>query len=402
MKHFERSALILLAVAAASYVPAQQAAPVAAPAPAAAPAAAEVSPADKPDRSYSADYADRKANLFLVDKTNKNESSMTLKSAEGKNFVFSDATGGEMTVAKDSKVYTFRVKADNKVLSAARDAANDGNWDSAVNYMRPIVYPLAPLAVLSDEAFPDGNAMIEFFLSGLLNCGRLKEAAAYVAMIPVQDASVSIKSSALSVARALAENKDTESAEKIVDRIKLNSASAEILSQVMDVLDQMRNAGDYKRCVLLYAKLAAVDGNPMKNQAALWGVFCDMAMGNQLSAQGRLSSIEMDRTVPEFSLLQMVKGMFKESGKTPDHKAALELYSEGVVFGSLTDSWMPELLYRTAMAYKNIKNFVASNEIFAQLQTLYPENPFTNLGKKEIVEIKKEEPKDDSDEDDEE
>ena len=50
----------------------------------------------------------------------------------------------------------------------------------------------------------------------------------------------------------------------------------------------------------------------------------------------------------------------------------------------------------------NIKNFVASNEIFAQLQTLYPENPFTNLGKKEIVEIKKEEPKDDSDEDDEE
>ena len=219
MKHFERSALILLAVAAASYAPAQQAAPVAAPAPATAPAAAEVSPADKPDRSYSADYADRKANLFLVDKTNKNESSMTLKSAEGKNFVFSDATGGEMTVAKDSKVYTFRVKADNKVLSAARNAANDGNWDSAVNYMRPIVYPLAPLAVLSDEAFPDGNAMIEFFLSGLLNCGRLKEAAAYVAMIPVQDASVSIKSSALSVARALAENKDTESAEKIVDRI---------------------------------------------------------------------------------------------------------------------------------------------------------------------------------------
>lgn len=63
---------------------------------------------------------------------------------------------------------------------------------------------------------------------------------------------------------------------------------------------------------------------------------------------------------------------------------------------------MPELLYRTAMAYKNIKNFVASNEIFAQLQTLYPENPFTNLGKKEIVEIKKKEPKDDSDEDDEE
>lgn len=88
MKHFERSALILLAVAAASYAPAQQAAPVAAPATAAAPAAAEVSPADKPDRSYSADYADRKANLFLVDKTNKNESSMTLKAPRAKILCF--------------------------------------------------------------------------------------------------------------------------------------------------------------------------------------------------------------------------------------------------------------------------------------------------------------------------
>ena len=60
-----------------------------------------------------------------------------------------------------------------------------------------------------------------------------------------------------------------------------------------------------------------------------------------------------------------------------------------MVFGSLTDPWMPELLYKTAMAYKKIKNFVASNEIFAQLETLYPDNPFTALGKKEVVVIKK-------------
>ena len=383
MKHLKISAIVVSAAFAASIAAAQQAAP----APAAAPA--PVLPKDKPDRSYSADYAGQKATLSLVDKTNNSENPVTLKSAEGKEFVFSDATGGELSVAKNTKAYRFRVKADNKLLNAAREAANESDWDAAVDYMRPVVYPLAPLAVLSDEVFPDGNAMIEFFLTSLANAGRLKEAAAYVALLPIQEASDSIRGAALGIARSLAAQRQTDEAEKIVERIRLNSASAETLSQIMEVLDQMRNAGDYKRCVLFYSKLSALKDNPAKNQAALWGVFCDMAMGNELSARGTLANIEMDRSVPEFSLLQMVNGMLKEKGKKPDIKGALELYSEGVVFGSLTDPWMPELLYKTAMAYKKIKNFVASNEIFAQLETLYPDNPFTALGKKEVVVIKK-------------
>ena len=49
------------------------------------------------------------------------------------------------------------------------------------------------------------------------------------------------------------------------------------------------------------------------------------------------------------------------------------------------------------MAYKKIKNFVASNEIFAQLETLYPDNPFAALGKKEVVAIKKDNPENSAD-----
>ncbi|MDA6840499.1 hypothetical protein OSL57_27665, partial [Escherichia coli] len=77
--------------------------------------------------------------LSLVDKTNNSENPVTLKSAEGKEFVFSDATGGELSVAKNTKAYRFRVKADNKLLNAAREAANESDWDAAVDYMRPVV-----------------------------------------------------------------------------------------------------------------------------------------------------------------------------------------------------------------------------------------------------------------------
>ena len=40
-------------------------------------------------------------------------------------------------------------------------------------------------------------------------------------------------------------------------------------------------------------------------------------------------------------------------------------------------------------AEKKPEDAILFNEIFAQLETLYPDNPFTALGKKEVVVIKK-------------
>ena len=50
---------------------------------------------------------------------------------------------------------------------------------------------------------------------------------------------------------------------------------------------------------------------------------------------------------------------------------------------------MPELLYRTGMAYKAMKSFVASNEIFSQIASMYPESQYAKLGAKQMVKIEK-------------
>lgn len=373
-------------------------------APAAPAAAAPVAAKDKPDRSYSADFVDQKASLYMVDTTVKGakEVLVTLKNADGADFVFTDANGSELTVPKKTKAYKFRVKADGESLKFARDAANAEDWDVAVDNMRKTAYTLVPFAVLSDTACPDGNAMIEFFLSSLVSANRLKEAEAYVMSLPLQSASDTVKVAALSVAETLAAKKNTAKAAEIIERVRINSStSADVIAQAMAVLDQIRTAGDFKRCSLIYSRLSALPENPMKNQAALWGVFCDIAIGNKLSAADRLAAIKMDRSEAEFSLLQMIKGDLKIQDKKPDPKAALELYSEGVVFGSLSSSWMPELLYKTAMAYKQIKNFEASNEIFKQIETLYPDSSFASLGKKEVVDIKKLAPQEEDEAEDE-
>lgn len=400
MKYFKYSLFLASLVLASVSFAQQEAAPAGAQEKTPASATPEKPKGAGEDRSYLADYVNEKPNMVLIDKVSKKESAVSLKSVGDKEFIFIDSSGGEVSVKKDTKAFAFRVKLDSSVMSSAKKASAASDWDGVVAALRPTAYAILPFTVFDDEAFT-GNQIVEFYISSLLNANRLKEAFAYVSALSLDSASSNIVASALDVAKALVNAGKLDEAMKILDRIGVSS-DAETISAIMDVLGAVRDSGNYKACVVWYTKLSNMKDNPLKGEAALWMIFCDMAMGNKMSAEVYLSNIDIKRGTPEFSLLQMIKGMLKDSAKTPDYRAALDFYSEGVVFGKLTDPWMPQLLFKTGMAYKNIKNFVASNEIFAQLLALYPENAYTKLGQKEIVEIKKEEPKskDDSDDDD--
>ncbi|MBR7105406.1 MAG: hypothetical protein IKC88_00315, partial [Opitutales bacterium] len=118
-----------------------------------------------------------------------------------------------------------------------------------------------------------------------------------------------------------------------------------------------------------------------------------------------LNQIKLEKTASEFSLLQLTKGMLESAKDKPDLRVVLDLYAEGIVFGSLASPWMPELLYNTGMAYKKYGKQYAANEIFAQMLAFYPDDVLTQKGQKEIVKAERKKVKkadeDDEDEDDE-
>ena len=61
---------------------------------------------------------------------------------------------------------------------------------------------------------------------------------------------------------------------------------------------------------------------------------------------------------------------------------------------------MPELLFKTAKAYKSIQKPETANEIFGQIILLYPNDKFSKLSAPEIVPIAKEESKESEGEED--
>lgn len=355
------------------------------------------------DRSYLADYEGKAASVTLFDEKTKSESVAAFKSATDSDIVFVGG-GGDIAVSK-KKPSSLKVvvKPDNNWLRI-RSAIGRENWDEAIVYMRPFVYPLIPLMSINHETFK-GNSYLEMYLNALVNANRMKEAVSIVDALKLGEVAPSLVSSALNVAEALAKSGDKKGALAILEHIPFSGDYTAVIPDMLSVLSELRNRGAVQECGVLYTKLTGVD-SPQKNEATLWMVYCDLSMGKKMSAEIYLNQISIDAKSPEFSLLKMAQGMLAAKADKPDYNAVLDAYAEGIVFGSLTSSWMPELLYNTGMAYKKIGKQFAANEIFAQMKALFPDNALTAKGQKEIVKIERKPKKaaaseDDEDEDDE-
>lgn len=361
-----------------------------------------VSAEPKEDRSYVGDFSDKKASLaYLVE---GKENPVTFKEISGKNVVFIDSTGSDLTVERGSDTFKFVLKADNEALKAAAKAYGAGEWELAAEKLRPEVYPIAPLCALSEGAF-SADGYVDMFITSLLNSGRLVEAEAFAKSLPIELASAPVINNVMEVADALCKKGKFANAISIVERVDLKDNSQfAAADSVANVLSQLKNAGKIKEILPIFSKLGA-SGNPRADEFKLWGTYCDIVLGQRNSAEIYLGALKIDRQNGAFSLYKMLQGDLRQTDpKKPSVADALDAYSEGIVFGKVASDWMPELLFKTGMAYKTVKNFNASNEIFAQIKAMYPESPFAAKGEKEVVKIEKkvvsEMSHDDDDEDD--
>ena len=355
------------------------------------------------DRSYFADYEGKQAKVVLFDEKSKKETPVTVKSVESNEVIFVGG-GGELSVSK-KKTSSMKVvyRPDSQTWVSARGAYNRGNWDESVAYMRQLIYPIIPLMSLPAETFK-GHVMLEMYLQALMNADRLVEAESIVSAISLGDCAHELVSVSLAVAEMLAQKDKTKEALAIIERVPFSGDKIENIPDMMKVLSVLRKKGMAKECAVYYTKLMNIE-SPQKNEATLWMVYCDLSLGKKMSAEIYLNQIKLEKTAPEFSLLQLTKGMLESAKDKPDLRIVLDLYAEGIVFGSLARPWMPELLYNTGMAYKKFGKQYSANEIFAQMLAFYPNDVLTQKGQKEIVKAERKKVKkadeDDEDEDDE-
>ena len=291
------------------------------------------------DRAYVSDFADKKASVVYM--VNNKEVPATYKEIAGKSVVFVDSTGSDLTVEHGSATFKFMLKYDRDAMNRARSYLGKEEYESAIKELRPIIYPMLPLCALSEKAFASSD-LLGMFVDALLETNKMKEAYALAKTIPVELLEADNIAIVMNIAYALATKGETSKALSILEKVELKDKSQFGASDsVLKVLSVLRNAGMTKKILPLYTKLSG-SSNPQADEFKLWSIYCEIALGNKMSAEIYLNAIKMERSNDAFSLLQMVKGdLLANHPKKPDISAALDAYAEGIVFGKISNEWMP-------------------------------------------------------------
>ena len=352
--------------------------------------AAAASYAQQDDRDYTKDYSGTKATISMLDEASGTAKSIVYKDTTDingiKNFVFAGADGnsGEILVPVNTKFkFAIRQKEQFKAGSSAFDK---GNYAGAVKAWRDTIYTYLPILEMPEHSTFSMHQDVANYMEALVKAKRLKEAEGLSKAIPYDKAGHTLSAAGLSLARAFVAADMFDAAQDILSRTSFTGDNIDLIPDAMLVLADLRKKNRAKQALLWYTKLSNIAENPQKQGALVWMVYCDLVSGNRASAEVYLSQIgNLKRDDKYFSLLQMIKGIFKSQEKK--YSEALDLYAEGIVYGDVSADWTPELLYRAGLTYKTLKQVLPANEIFSQCALLYPDDAYSKLGSKEIVKI---------------
>ncbi len=300
---------------------------------------------------------------------------------------FADGTPGEVYVPITQKGVKVTYK-NTPELRRMREYYTKGLWDEAVKAGRSYIYP--SVAVMSvPETVTNIQDNLVTFVDSLLNAERYIEAKSLMESLPLAKATPTVGSVALSYANRMVDLGRFEDAEAIVERLNFGGENIVNIEKTMDFVHKLRKMGKIQEALKWYTKLQSTPNNPDANEATLWMAYCDVIRGNVISAQlfvDQLSDLQKSDAI--FSLKCLINGMLLVKAQKED--SAIDVYAEGIVYGDITQTWMPELLFNTATLYKKFEKFRSSNEIFEQIMLLYPNENFAELSKSQIVEIKEE------------
>ena len=346
------------------------------------------------DKPRIAEFANEKLPIVLVEGRNQRDmifESMSMKDGVPTfKLLYTDGTPGAMFVSLNQKGVMFGYKVNN-TLNRLRDNYARGNWEDAVSAGRRVIYPA--VAIMSvDENITNIQENLGMFVESLINAKRYIEAKSLMESLPLSKATATVGKVVVDYAASMLKLGRVDDCMSVMERLNFGGENLANIDDIMSLVDLLRSNEKIKEAVTLYTKLQSTPENPRAKEATLWMAYCDIIRGNTMAAQIFLDTPELKdlkKSDSVFSLKSMIRGILLESDKNISD--ALDAYGEGIVYGDTAYSWMPELLFKTAKAYKAIQKPETANEILEQIILLYPNDKFSKLSAPEIVPIEKKE-----------
>ncbi|MGF1448957.1 MAG: tol-pal system YbgF family protein [Opitutales bacterium] len=275
----------------------------------------------------------------------------------------------------------------------ARTQARSGDYDKAVETLRPIAYPLVRYLAIPPEKF-NIHGIVELFLESLINSGRTQEAKAILDRHRFDELPSRFAALGLDLAAAFVDQQNDDDALLLIDKVlnQTEGASEEYLPVFLRFTGKLRDSGQWSSAETLYNQIQQLGDAAVAKQAELWIIYIsvrraaeeDMALlplSENLLAQ--LTGVEA--ATSEYALQRFVEGKIHAVRK--EWSEALESFGEAVIYSEVSDSWTPELLYETGRAYRMTDRPEAARSVFEQNILFFRDNPWAQLSQQEADQL---------------
>ncbi len=275
----------------------------------------------------------------------------------------------------------------------ARVQARAGDYDKAVEGLRPIAYPLIRYLAIPPEKF-NIHGIVELFLESLINSGRTVEAKALLDRHRFDEIPTRFAALGLDLAAKFVDQGDDDNALLLIDKVldQTEGASEEYLPVFLRFTGKLRDSEQWGSAETLYNQIQQLGDAQVAKQAELWIIYIsvrraaeeDMALlplSENLLAQ--LTGVEPGTA--EYALQRFVEGKIHAVRK--EWQEALESFGEAVIYSEVSNDWTPELLYETGRAYRMTDRPEAARSVFEQNILFFRDNPWAQLSEQEAAEL---------------
>ncbi|MCH8474377.1 MAG: hypothetical protein LAT55_04015 [Opitutales bacterium] len=263
-------------------------------------------------------------------------------------------------------------------FAATSDARRGVENFQAENYS-DAVRQLGPFArqVLHYVDVPNTNAatIVNMYVTALSRAQRFDEAEAILLLVPLEDEGEVFVPQIFEVAESmrLAERDYME----LIRRVPISPENTRYVLFMREFAESLLEQDAIEDASLIYRRVREATDGEDRRWATIWMAYAEVRSGGIFRATELLDEVgELEVSEAVYSLYYLIRSRLSRENENFDN--AIDEISRGIVYANINTAWFPEMLYLSAISYREAGNVETADRVGEYLSMLFPENYWTN------------------------
>lgn len=248
--------------------------------------------------------------------------------------------------------------------------------------LRKTAYPMAKFVSIPPK-HANFISIVRQFMDGLVQLEQLDEALFLAKRIDAPSLGPSYEETTINLGKTFLEDGSLERTIEVLDMVNIEEINISNSELVFDVAHILRGQENYEEAKKIYDELSK-NKEITNHEAEFWAYYCALKQGQHFDNHTFVQDVKkIEPGEPGFPLQQLVIGTYYSNRE--QHFEAMREISEGIAYATPVEAWTAELMYRSAVAYRNVEMNDISDAVLKETVLFFPNSSWATAAN-EILE----------------